>query len=701
MKKLISVLVILFIAVLAANGQEDLKKMFEYSWETKDTVIKKSIREDILKQSPDSKYGLFCKGWFISGANEEDRSTVFYSKAISLDSSFWQAYINRGFNYLYQNKYTEALADYNKALEINPSFTNALVYRGDCYEGAKLTELAMADYNKAITQDSALALAYISRGKLYSNILKDYTKALEDYSMAINLEPKNEEAYNERANTYIALTDYSTAKFEISVCISLNPAIDYYYIIRGLLCEMLNEYSNAVSDYSEALRLNPSDSSAYKLRGNAFYNLYLYKEALSDYNTAIKFEPKDSNLYLSRAKVYIGLNDDKKAMADLNKFIELNSGNAYAYYYRAEVYKNTKEYTKAITDLNTAIGIIPDDYSIYVKLGDTYLYLKDYTKALTNFNTAIKLSPESDEAYFFRGYIYAFGSGDHSKAITDYLKAIETKYGKSDNLDDFCKKAQLVNYDSHRAMFESWNSKMWNKASGMLLWMSHPAWPSMVWQTYSWDFETFGSYFGSKKACEPLHIQLNLNDNKVVVINTSLKQYNQLNATLELYDLKGKKLFSKTNPIKVLADQLTNCFAAEMPSGLPSVYLLRLSLSEGNKVLSQNEYWKSNLPDGNFNEFNSLAEVHLAAKVIKQETGKVTFLVSNPTKSTTIDLKFNLRDPKSGKILLPANFSDGYFTLLPGEKKQMTVEWNHSAQKNPEVIVEGYNLKSQSLFMIR
>lgn len=94
--------------------------------------------------------------------------------------------------------------------------------------------------------------------------------------------------------------------------------------------------------------------------------------------------------------------------------------------------------------------------------------------------------------------------------------SIETKYGKSTNLDDFCKKAQLVNYDSHRAMFESWNSKLWKKASGLLLWMSHSAWPSMVWQTYSWDYETFGSFFGSKKACEPIHIQMNLDDNKVV-----------------------------------------------------------------------------------------------------------------------------------------------------------------------------------------
>ena len=49
----------------------------------------------------------------------------------------------------------------------------------------------------------------------------------------------------------------------------------------------------------------------------------------------------------------------------------------------------------------------------------------------------------------------------------------------------FCRKAQLINYDSHRAMLEAWNSRMWNSASGVLLWMSHPAWPSLEWQTYS------------------------------------------------------------------------------------------------------------------------------------------------------------------------------------------------------------------------
>ena len=285
--------------------------------------------------------------------------------------------------------------------------------------------------------------------------------------------------------------------------------------------------------------------------------------------------------------------------------------------------------------------------------------------------------------------------------LGSYFKTLETKYGKSVNLDDYCKKAQLLNYDSHRAMFESWNSKMWKKASGILLWMSHPAWPSLVWQAYSWDYETFGSFFGSKKACEPLHIQMNLPDNKVVVINTTLKNYTQLSATQELFDLKGKKLYYKNIKTKVSANQLTNCFTAELPSGMPAVYLLRLTLSEGSKVLSQNEYWKSNQEGGRFDEFNDLPGILLTAKVVKQQNDMVIFVVSNAAKSPAIGLKFNLRDPKSGKIILPANFSDGYFTLLPGEKKRMVVEWNGSDLIKPEVVTEGYNLKSQSLFVIK
>ncbi len=283
----------------------------------------------------------------------------------------------------------------------------------------------------------------------------------------------------------------------------------------------------------------------------------------------------------------------------------------------------------------------------------------------------------------------------------EYLKAIETKYGKSENLDDFCKKAQLVNYDSHRAMFESWNSKMWNKASGILLWMSHPAWPSMVWQTYSWDYETFGSFFGVKKACEPIHIQMNLNNNKIVVANTTLKTASALTVKIELFDLNGKKIYSQSIVTDCPANSLTECNVATIAAKLPTIYLTRLTLEQGRQVISHNEYWKSLHEGGTFNEFNELPQLKLASRIDHRQDGKVTFTLINRTNTTAIGLKLNLKNPATGKIILPANFSDGYFTLIPGEKKQILVDWNSAAEKNPEIIAEGYNIKSQTLLELK
>jgi hypothetical protein len=170
---------------------------------------------------------------------------------------------------------------------------------------------------------------------------------------------------------------------------------------------------------------------------------------------------------------------------------------------------------------------------------------------------------------------------------------------------------------------------------------------------------------------------------------------------MEIFDLEGKKLYNKNIISNFQANKLTECWTAELPAVLPSVYLLRLTLSEGKKVLSRNEYWKSSRIERSFTDFNNLKEIQLSAKTIKHEGIKLTFEVLNTSKSPAIGIKFNLQDPRSGKLIFPAYFSDGYFTLLPGEKKQIVVEWNNLNIKNMEVISEGYNLKSQALLIIK
>lgn len=174
-----------------------------------------------------------------------------------------------------------------------------------------------------------------------------------------------------------------------------------------------------------------------------------------------------------------------------------------------------------------------------------------------------------------------------------YVQEIRERYGRSNNLDEFAQKAQFINYESYRALFESWNSKMWNNASGVLLWMSHPAWPSMVWQTYSWDYETFGSYYGSKAACEPFHIQRNEDDGQIIAINSTRNSLEGLTAQMRVLDLSGKEIFRRKKGIDLEKNAITDCFEPEALVNLPDVYLLRLELFDGEDRLSVNEYWQS------------------------------------------------------------------------------------------------------------
>jgi len=278
----------------------------------------------------------------------------------------------------------------------------------------------------------------------------------------------------------------------------------------------------------------------------------------------------------------------------------------------------------------------------------------------------------------------------------DYIETINRLYGISATLEEFCTKAQMINYDSHRTMFEAWNSRLWNNTSGVLLWMTHPAWPSMVWQVYSSDYETFGSYFGSLKACEPMHVQMNLTDNKIVVVNTSLKELQKAKVSCTMYDLQGKELYKKELIINIPRNQLTDCFTPVLPANLPDVYLVRVQLIGADKsMISVNEYWKLSKPENNFQIFNKLEKVMLTAKTTKSSnasTKTLNITVTNKSKVIATGIKLNLTDAKTHSALLPAYFSDGYFNLLPGESKQISLDYSGLSIEPEEISISGYNV---------
>ena len=135
-----------------------------------------------------------------------------------------------------------------------------------------------------------------------------------------------------------------------------------------------------------------------------------------------------------------------------------------------------------------------------------------------------------------------FGKEGGNAGPVDYKNSVNNRYGESASLEEFCEKAQLINIEDSKGMYEAWNDKMWNDASGLLIWMSNPAYPAFVWQTYDYYYDFTGTYWGVKKACEHQHIQWNSLTNSVKVINTGGIDIDQAVANATVYDIHGNEL---------------------------------------------------------------------------------------------------------------------------------------------------------------
>lgn len=285
-----------------------------------------------------------------------------------------------------------------------------------------------------------------------------------------------------------------------------------------------------------------------------------------------------------------------------------------------------------------------------------------------------------------------------NQQVNSYQDAIETRLGASVSLDEFCVKAQFVNYENIRAMFEAWNANLWNDASGLMLWMSNPAHHSTVWQTYDYDLDVNGTYYGARKGCEAVHVQASLTDWSVAVANHTTGTLDGATVTADLYDLSGSSLAAPVSQaVTVAPSSVAPVFTVPFDPGYPSPHLLRLRLTgTSGEVLSENVYWRYSSAQDML-AFNHLLQVPVSATArrIAGRDGRDRLAVTLANNGTAVAamVVLSLRDEATGQRILPALYSDNYVWLLPGESRQITVSWRDTLQPAaPAVLVRGYNV---------
>lgn len=281
-----------------------------------------------------------------------------------------------------------------------------------------------------------------------------------------------------------------------------------------------------------------------------------------------------------------------------------------------------------------------------------------------------------------------------AQGCTTFNEIIAEGYGKPQSAKEFAELAQWVNFDGHRSLFESRSQNR----KGLLMWMSHPTWPSMVWQTYDYYFEPTAAYFAIKKASEPLHIQWNPATDEVEVVNYSAGSRKNLKAKVQILNMDATVAWEKEVDLDSNEDTTNKIFKLEYPNNLSKVHFIKMILTEDGKVVSDNFYHRS-LQENNYQELRNLPKVELKSDIEshKDEDGNWTATVKldNPTKTAALMIRINVVGAKDGVQILPMFYSDNYFALLPGEKKDIKIHWKDedSRGNEPKIIVTGYNVK--------
>lgn len=302
------------------------------------------------------------------------------------------------------------------------------------------------------------------------------------------------------------------------------------------------------------------------------------------------------------------------------------------------------------------------------------------TPSLSTLESIESYVPEADrwplsDTLAYHDWHFA-GNGD----TKTFMAALDAMFGQPTSLADFERKAQMMNLETHKAMYEGFLGHLWTKNSGRLLWMTHPAWPSNAWQLYSWDYDASAAYFGARTAAEPLHIQVNLDDNALAVINTTRDAASSLTAAVRVSALDDRTLLAQSWPVSAAANAVTRLDILPLDALMAEhgMVLVTLTLTDpSGAVVSRNTYWRGRDLTA-YRALNAMPEatldVRAAAPVMEGAERRMGVTIANTGSVAALNTKLTLVGADGARIL-PAYYSDNYLALAPGETRRIDIRY--------------------------
>ncbi len=161
--------------------------------------------------------------------------------------------------------------------------------------------------------------------------LKDYNKAIENFTKSINLNPKYPESFNNRGIAYAEIQSYRLAIKDYNDAINLNKNYFSPYLNKGIALKNSQKFNQAIDCFKICIKINPKDPIVYNNLGNLFVKLEKNDEAYLAFEKAIILKNNFAQAYSNRGDLNFSLKKYNLALDDYSNALKFNNGLDYVY----------------------------------------------------------------------------------------------------------------------------------------------------------------------------------------------------------------------------------------------------------------------------------------------------------------------------------------------------------------------------------
>lgn len=272
-----------------------------------------------------------------------------FTQIIQVEKYAGVGFVGRGRTFLVLKKHKEAKDDFTAALLINKTDIESLLYRAIANRELQDLDAALLDLDRAIELEPRFGEAFEDRGRIKlqkgmlaeaqkdleqaSKLVPDYAGVLVNLSFiafrledadglirisgkAIEKDPMNAMAFNNRAYGQILKGNFKEARLDLDKALQLEPQHTFATNNLALLAFHAGDLKRALALIRTVIDLDPEIPEAYLNRGYIFAAQKKHKEAVADFTKAITLRPWLRLAFVARASSLDQLGETVKATED-------------------------------------------------------------------------------------------------------------------------------------------------------------------------------------------------------------------------------------------------------------------------------------------------------------------------------------------------------------------------------------------------